>query len=123
MFRILVFGHADFAEGLTCAAMQISGGHAALWAINTLPDDSLAQLSTRLQVVLGETEDAVIVLCDMAGGAPWRAAMETMRSRSGGVLAGANLPMLLELLALCDGDVALDMALERGRQAGIEGIQ
>jgi N-acetylgalactosamine PTS system EIIA component len=114
--RALVAGHADFAAGLISAVEAISGLGSVLVPIQVkgLCGTDIEQL---LERTLRETGVRVI-FTDLQAGSCTMAARCVQRSMPGVVLvAGANLPMLLDfVLATGDdlGDVA-SKAAEKGR--------
>lgn len=116
--RAIIAGHGDFAAGMISAVHQITGRGALLRGI------SASQLSgTDLMELLRGTVDetgAQVVFTDLQAGSCSMAARRLVRERPGVLLvAGANLPMLLDFVMadqLPPGEAARH-ALERGRAA------
>lgn len=116
--RALVAGHADFAAGLVSAVQQISGRGAVLIPIQVrdLCGDDIQKL---LQLRMMETGVRVI-FTDLQAGSCTMAARRVLRELGEGVLvAGANLPMLLDFVfsATENASEAATASAERGRAA------
>lgn len=114
--RALVAGHADFAAGLVSAVELISGRGAMLAPIQVkgLCGTDIEELLKQTLVSTG----ARVIFTDLQAGSCTMAARRVQRQMPGVVLvAGANLPMLLDF-ALSDVDdvaAAATRAAEKGR--------
>ena len=114
----IVAGHADFAAGLVSAVELITGHGGRLVPIQVrglCGEDIQALLRERLQ-----TTGALVIFTDLQAGSCTMAARRVLRDVPGAVLvAGANLPMLLDFVLSAEPDpVAAAMsAAERGRAA------
>jgi PTS system N-acetylgalactosamine-specific IIA component len=115
--RALVAGHADFAFGLVSAVELITGRGAALVPIQVkgLCGADIEQLLRESMMSSGVR----IVFTDLQAGSCTMAARRVLRQLGEGTLvAGANLPMLLDFVMAPTGDAAAaTMAAERGRAA------
>jgi PTS system N-acetylgalactosamine-specific IIA component len=116
--RALVAGHADFAAGLVSAVDMITGKGEMLVPIQVrgLCGGDIEQL---LRTTL-QSSGARVIFTDLQAGSCTMAARRVQREMPGVVLvAGANLPMLLDfaLSANPDGGEAAAQAAERGRSA------
>jgi PTS system N-acetylgalactosamine-specific IIA component len=116
--RALVAGHADFAFGLVSAVEMITGKGSLLLPIRVtgLCGDDIKQL---LLERLRES-GARVIFTDLQAGSCTMAARKVIRELGSGVLvAGANLPMLLDFVMSANPDsrLAAAQAAERGRQA------
>ncbi len=116
--RALVAGHAGFAAGMISAVQQITGRGAVLVPV-TVKD----LCGDDIQKVLRETmlETGVrVIFTDLHAGSCTMAARRVLREIGDGVLvAGTNLPMLLDF-ALSSNPSATEAAAsaaERGRAA------
>jgi PTS system N-acetylgalactosamine-specific IIA component len=114
----LVAGHADFAAGLISAVEAITGQGARLVPIQVrglCGDDIQALLRQKL------TESgARVIFTDLQAGSCTMAARRVLHDVPGSVLvAGANLPMLLDFVLAPPGEstTAAVTAAERGRAA------
>jgi PTS system N-acetylgalactosamine-specific IIA component len=116
--RALVAGHADFAAGMISAVEQITGRGSLLVPIqvNGLCGDDIQKLLYDSMVRTG----AHVIFTDLQAGSCTMAARRVLRDLTDGVLiAGTNLPMLLEfvLSANASASEAAKSAAERGRGA------
>lgn len=114
--RALVAGHADFAAGLVSAVDQITGQGALL-----VPIQVNGLCSDEIQTLLREsmlTHQVRVIFTDLQAGSCTMAARKILREIDGGVLvAGTNLPMLLDFVLSSEPDIgaAAAAAAERGR--------
>jgi N-acetylgalactosamine PTS system EIIA component len=114
--RALVAGHADFAAGVVSAVELITGRGDALVPIQVrgLCGDDIQAL---LRASLLES-GARVIFTDLQAGSCTMAARRVLREVADVVLvAGANLPMLLDFVLSNEADpaVAAGAAAERGR--------
>lgn len=114
----LVAGHADFAAGVVSAVEAITGHGDRLIPIQVrglCGDDIQALLRKRLA-----ESGARVIFTDLHAGSCTMAARRVLHDVPGAVLvAGANLPMLLDfvLSPAADAAAAAMAAAERGRAA------
>ena len=116
--RALVAGHADFASGLVSAVDLITGRGSVLVPIQVkgLCGDDIKQLLYDTMMASG----ARVIFTDLQAGSCTMAARRVLRELGEGTLvAGANLPMLLDFALSSDPDSAsaATQAAERGRAA------
>ena len=116
--RALVAGHADFAFGLVSAVELITGRGEVLVPIQVkgLCGDDIQQLLYQTMMSSGVR----VIFTDLQAGSCTMAARRVLRELGEGTLvAGANLPMLLDFALSSDDDVAAaaTQAAERGRAA------
>ena len=114
--RALVAGHADFAAGMVSAVEQITGRGEVLVPIQVrgLCGDDIQQLLFDAMVDTG----ARVVFTDLQAGSCTMAARRVLREIGEGVLvAGTNLPMLLDFALSTNPNAAeaAATAAERGR--------
>ena len=114
--RALVAGHADFAVGMISAVEQITGRGEVLVPIQVrgLCGDDIQKL---LHDSLIET-GARVIFTDLQAGSCTMAARRVLREIGSGVLvAGTNLPMLLDFALSTNASAAeaAATAAERGR--------
>lgn len=116
--RAIVAGHGDFAAGLVSAVQQITGRGSVFRTISAR-DLSGADLEALLRRAIDET-GVQVVFTDLQAGSCTMAARRYLRDRHDVLLvAGANLPMLLDFVfaeQLPPIDAARH-ALDRGRAA------
>jgi PTS system N-acetylgalactosamine-specific IIA component len=116
--RALVAGHAEFAAGVVSAVELITGRGETLIPIQVrgLCGDDIQAL---LKATLLES-GARVIFTDLQAGSCTMAARRVLREVGDVVLvAGANLPMLLDFVLSNEPDpvVAATAAAERGRSA------
>ena len=114
--RALVAGHADFAAGMVSAVEQITGRGEVLVPIQVrgLCGDDIQKLLFDAMVDTG----ARVVFTDLQAGSCTMAARRVLREIGDGVLvAGTNLPMLLDFALSTNPNAAeaAATAAERGR--------
>jgi PTS system N-acetylgalactosamine-specific IIA component len=116
--RAIVAGHGDFAAGLVSAVQQITGRGSAFQAVSAR-DLSGADLETMIRKAIDAT-GARVVFTDLQAGSCSMAARRISRTMPEVLLiAGANLPMLLDFV-FADSVPPVDAArhaMERGRAA------
>jgi PTS system N-acetylgalactosamine-specific IIA component len=116
--RALVAGHADFAAGMISAVEQITGRGSVLVPIQVagLCGDDIQKLLYDSMVSTG----AHVIFTDLQAGSCTMAARRVLRDITDGVLiAGTNLPMLLDFVLSSNASAseAATMSAERGRGA------
>jgi N-acetylgalactosamine PTS system EIIA component len=116
--KALVAGHADFAAGLVSAVELICGRGAALVPIQVrgLCGGDIEELLKRRLLETG----ARVIFTDLQAGSCTMAARRVQREMAGVVLvAGANLPMLLDFALSSEADpaAAASSAAEKGRSS------
>lgn len=124
MVGLLITGHGHFATGLGSSLRLITGNTENIVYVDFEESHSTDTLTENLNKALDELKDCdgVLVLSDLAGGSPFKSAVECKVARPDQaieVLAGSNLPMLIEgSMAMAAFDSPLDLAqslIETGR--------
>lgn len=103
MKRMLIAAHGEFARGLESALSLIMGKRNDVTCINAFVTDT--PLETQLDdyaASLGE-EDQVLVVTDAFFGSVNQKIMGK-KLKNSLIVTGANLPLVLELVTLLDGD-------------------
>lgn len=116
--RAIVAGHGEFAAGMISAVQQITGRGALLRGISSA-QLAASDLVTLLQRTVDET-GVDVVFTDLQAGSCSMASRRLLRERPGVLLiAGANLPMLLDFVMAADvpAQEAARHAVERGKAA------
>ncbi len=125
MVGLLITGHGHFATGLGSSLKLITGNTENIVYVDFEADHSMDTLTENINKGLDELKDCdgVLVLSDLAGGSPFKSAVECKVARPDQaieVLAGSNLPMLIEgSMAMAAFDSPLDMAqslIETGKE-------
>ena len=123
MIGLLVTGHANFGSGITSSVNLIAGEQEAYKYVDFLPTYSTEDLTGEITKALDELKDCegVIIFTDLMGGTPFNVAaqlghdMENIR-----IVAGTNLPMLVEIVMsrkfMDDLDGLVESVLETGKE-------
>ena len=120
--KIVVTSHGDLCEGVLSSYQMIAGDISPFIAVK-LDDKGISDFSSRLTAVLDEQiikNGVVIVISDITGGTPYNETFRYMLAHPNKVylLAGLNLPMLIQAGTLIDQDdihETLDSILEAGQ--------
>ncbi len=125
MVGILIVTHKHLAEALLAAADLISGRMEKVVAVSldpeALPDDARQQIADGLAQL--NAADGILILTDMFGGTPSNLSLSFLKKGQIEVVTGVNLPMLIKVNHLRQGDHSSlrDMALIL-QKAGQDGI-
>lgn len=101
MIGLLLTGHGHFATGLGSSLKLITGAKENIAFVDFEAEHSTETLKGNLERALDELKDCdgVLVFSDLAGGSPFKTAVEVSVERPQQkitVLAGSNLPMIVE---------------------------
>ena len=116
MVGIVVTGHGHFATGLGSSLKLITGLTENIELVDFEADHTTEVLADNLNKAFDNLKecDGVLVLSDLAGGSPFKTAVECKYARPDQaieVIAGTNLPMLVEGGMMMEGfDSPLEMA-------------
>ncbi|HBA69976.1 MAG TPA: PTS fructose transporter subunit IIA [Lachnospiraceae bacterium] len=116
MVGLVITGHGHFATGLGSSLKLITGNTENIVYVDFEEDHTTDILTENLNKAFDELKecDGVLVLSDLAGGSPFKSAVECKVARPDQaieVLAGSNLPMLIEgSMSMAAFDSPLDMA-------------
>lgn len=116
MVGLLITGHGHFATGLGSSLKLITGNTENIAYVDFEADHSTDTLTENLNKAFDGLKgcDGVLVLSDLAGGSPFKCAVECKFAREAQaieVIAGSNLPMLIEGSMMMGAfDSPLDMA-------------
>lgn len=123
MTGIVVAGHGNFASGLTSMLELVVGKQENYEYIDFLQGESQESLEEKFREKLNALRDCekVAVMTDIAGGSPFKTAvMYAMSEGRLNVIAGTNVPMLVELIFgridCHDFEVLIENAMEAGKQ-------
>ncbi|WP_366180561.1 PTS sugar transporter subunit IIA [Actinomyces timonensis] len=125
MVSVIIAAHGRMAEGLLGSSAMIVGPSDDVVAVtfeqSEGPDDLLAKYAAAVEASPSEQH---LILCDLFGGSPYNAAARFAAERPGAdVVSGANLPMLVEVLARRMAGADLLELVEVARTAGKTGIK
>lgn len=123
MIGLIVTGHGNYASGMTSAVNLIAGEQKAYGCVDFLPTHNMEDLSRELSKAIDDLKDceAILILSDLMGGTPFNKSVEIGFPKGNiNILAGASLPMLLEIAAsrkfIKDPEELIKIALEAGAQ-------
>lgn len=123
MVGIIVTGHGNFATGLISSLELIAGAQENLIGVDFLEEDTTESLEKMIEDAIEKLGNEVLVLSDLAGASPFRAAAELSQKNEDKnikIIAGTNLGMLLEV-SLCRAGMnsleLLEMAVDSGHTA------
>ena len=121
MIGLVIVAHGSLAREFKAALEHVVGKQENLSTVSIEADDDLE--SRRLDiddaVINAETGSGVIVVTDMFGGTPSNLAISVMDNHNVEVIAGANLPMLIKIVATRTSlslQDTVDQALQSGRK-------
>lgn len=103
MLAIIVSGHGDLAQSLLRSAEMIFGKAPQVTAISLTDHESVEELRNQYELALQKFPlgNDLLFLVDLWGGSPFNAAQPLIAADPlhRGLLAGLNLPMLIEAMA------------------------
>ena len=99
MIGIVLVTHGQLAEEFLSAMVHIVGEQNGIAAICIQPEDNMEKRRDDILKAVKKVEDGdgVILLTDMFGGTPSNLAISVMGEGEVEVIAGVNLPMLIQL--------------------------
>jgi PTS system mannose-specific IIA component len=105
MIGIVVVTHGQLAEQLVNAAKTIVGEIPAIAAVSIGWSDDVAAARAAIEGALNEVGGGdVLILTDMFGGTPTNVSLAFLSPRVE-IVTGVNLPMLIKLSGLREGDL------------------
>lgn len=126
MINAIITGHGEFSLGMLHALEMIAGEQDKFKAVPFLNDDSMEGYQEKLLSALKEVSEessSTIIFTDLKGGTPFNVSMLlTTNMPNVKVVAGSNLPILLEFVGqrFLDGDI--EQVLEALINTATEGI-
>jgi PTS system mannose-specific IIA component len=119
MIGIVLVTHGQLAEEFLSAMVHIVGEQKNIAAICIQPEDDMEQRRDDILKAVKKVEDGdgVILLTDMFGGTPSNLAISVMGEGKVEVIAGVNLPMLIQL-ARSRQTQTLESAVNDAQDAG-----
>ena len=128
MIGLLVTGHANFGTGITSSVNLIAGEQEAYKAVDFLPTYSTEDLKREITKALDELKDCegVIIFTDLMGGTPFNVSAQIGHGKENiRIVAGTNLPMLVEIVMsrkfMDNLDELVDSVLETGKEQVTKG--
>ena len=123
--KLLLISHGLFASGLLDSFEMIAGKNEMISTIS-LTNEGIGDFSNRLKNYLVENGDKkVLILCDLKGGTPYNEAYrEYLKDPERiKVIAGMNLPMLVEAGLLISNDFNFEELYKIALEAGVTSIE
>ena len=119
MIGIVLVTHGQLAEEFLSAMVHIVGEQNGIAAICIQPEDNMEKRRDDILKAVKKVEDGdgVILLTDMFGGTPSNLAISVMGEGEVEVIAGVNLPMLIQL-ARSRQTQTLESAVNDAQDAG-----
>ncbi len=99
MIGIVLVSHGHLADELVAAFEHIVGAQDGIATVCIGPDDDMEQRRQEIIDTIAAVErgKGVVLLTDMFGGTPSNLAISVMNETGVEVIAGVNLPMLIQL--------------------------
>ena len=123
MIGLIVTGHANFGSGITSSVNLIAGEQEAYRYVDFLPTYGMEELSAELTKAMDELKDceSILIFTDLMGGTPFNVSAQLAhRKENIRIIAGTNLPMLVEIVMARkfeeDVDALVETALETGKE-------
>ena len=123
---IIIATHGRAAEQLLKTTEMLLGEQDNVGFIDFIPGENTETLIDKYnsQLLRLATTQGVIFLTDTWGGSPFNAATRLASEHPDyRVLAGVNIPMLIETLMARDDDPSLEQLVDIGLEAGREGVK
>lgn len=126
MIGFILTGHGHFSNGLKSAIDMVAGEQPA-FEIVPFEGDKAGEYADTLRAVITKMAGAcegVLVFVDLLGGTPFNQSMLVSADVDNmAVVAGTNLPMLVELIMTRSfGDPTLGELVEKAVQVGKDGV-
>ena len=125
MIGFILTGHGHFSNGLKSALDMIAGPQPA-FEIVPFEEEAAGQYGDKLREAVkamrAET-DGVLVFCDLMGGTPFNQSMMiTAEQDNISVVAGTNLPMLIDIVMARTEDSTIEDLVAEAVEVGKEGV-
>lgn len=105
MIAAIIGTHGMFSEEILKSAEMIFGAQENVGSITFKPGEGIDDLVTRYNELINKLDcsDGVLFMVDLFGGSPFNAAsILAMKNDNMEIVAGVNLPMILEVLGSRD---------------------
>jgi PTS system mannose-specific IIA component len=119
MIGMVLVTHGRLAAELVHALEHVVGAQANIASVCIAPDDDMEQRRRDILDAIGTTDtgEGVILLTDMFGGTPSNLAISIMDRAKVEVIAGVNLPMLVNLASVREKTTIAE-AVAKAQEAG-----
>lgn len=125
MIGFILTGHGHFSNGLKSAVDMVAGEQPAFEIVPFEGDKAGEYADTLRAAVTGMRGacDGVLVFVDLLGGTPFNQSMLISADVDNmAVVAGTNLPMLIELIMTRTDSSKLEELVEKAVQVGKDGV-
>lgn len=114
MFSILLVSHGPLARAMETSAEMVQGPCGAVHTMEITPEMSVEHIESVLRDTLRQLrlQGDAVVFSDMPLGTPFNVLLRLMQETEFLHITGANLPLFLELRALCSSGAPLATAQE-----------
>ena len=125
MIGFILTGHGHFSTGLKSALDMIAGPQPA-FEIVPFEEEGAGQYGEKLREAvkdMREKTDGVLIFCDLMGGTPFNQSMLISQDVDNvEVVAGVNLPMLIELIVMRGAYATAEDTAEAAVTVGQAGV-
>lgn len=123
MIGVVIVGHGEFAKGINSVIELVVGKQESLELVSFLEGDSNVDLNKRIKEAIDKLDcEETLIFTDLPGGTPFKeSAMLSTENDGIEVIAGTNIPMLLEILFERETSKAKELK-ERAMSTGKEQI-
>ena len=125
MISVIISTHGIFSEEILKSAEMIFGNQENVGTVTFKPGEGIDNLVEKYNKLIDELDctDGVLFMVDLFGGSPFNAAsIIAMKHDNIEIVAGVNLPMILETLGSRDFS-SLSELLEIAENSGKEAIR
>lgn len=121
MVQIIITGHGKFSTGIKSAVDLIMGVQPYLYAVDFEKGESEVDLKEKLLDLVDKKteENKFLFLTDMMGGTPYKTAVTISQEiTKTEVVAGTNLPLVMEIVMIQSNSVAKlkELAIKAGSE-------
>lgn len=123
MVKLAMISHGEFCNGLLNTIAMVGGSDFGIEAVPLLPGVTPEVYRAELKIVfdrLTKDDPELLVLCDIAGGTPYQSALYLGRDYKMNVIAGMNLPLVLDLALASDSGGTLKSLVDHVQTVGEE---
>ncbi len=119
MIGIVLVTHGHLADEFVAAIVHVVGPQEGIATVCIGPDDDMEQRRKEIIATISSVDrgKGVVLLTDMFGGTPSNLAISVMNETGVEVIAGVNLPMLIQLTRARESENLAD-AVAQAQEAG-----
>ncbi len=119
MIGIVLVTHGHLSDEFVAAIVHVVGPQEGIATVCIGPDDDMEQRRKEIIATISSVDrgKGVVLLTDMFGGTPSNLAISVMNETGVEVIAGVNLPMLIQLTRARESENLAD-AVAQAQEAG-----